>query len=157
MALIKLILSYMEYTMNSARRKVENKITVKNEEIQELKRRIAIISSEINGMKEALKYIPRDGTGKDAAKKILRSGSIAEKAYKALKKTGKPLYIDDLLPLIKGKKDRTSVANVLAQYTRKNEIFSRPAANTFGLLEWGDTPPAEKEKDEDNETSFLQD
>lgn len=141
--------------MNSARRKVENKITAKEKEIQELKRKISEIGSEINGMKEALKYIPRDNAGTDAAKKVLRKGSIAKKVYDALKKTGKSLYIDDIMPLIKGKKDRTSMANVLAQYARKNEIFSRPAANTFGLLEWGDTQSSDRKKDEQNEISFL--
>lgn len=144
-----------EYTMNSARQKVENKISVKEKEIQTLTRRISMISSEINGMKEALKYIPRDSAGTDAAKKSLRKGSIAANVYNILKKTGRPLYINDIMPLIKGKKDKTSVASVLSQYARKNEIFSRPEANTFGLLEWGATLSADKQKDEDNDVSFL--
>jgi hypothetical protein len=42
-----------------------------------------------------------------------------------LKKLGKP----------ETKEARVSLAGSIASYARKNEIFSRPEPNTFGLLE----------------------
>lgn len=136
--------------MGTARRKVEAKISAKEKEIKELEANLSAARAELKGMKEILKILPREQTP-SSAKNILRSGSMAEKAYKVLKNNEKPLYIDDILSDMKravNKKNKVSLSSVLSQYARKNEIFSRPAPNTFGLLEWGDNPPTAENTDE---------
>jgi len=133
--------------MTSARRKVEGKISLKKQEILVSQANTVRLEAELRGMLDVLKVLPRDESTSGETKKVLRNGSHADKAYKALKKAGEPLYVDQMLTAMKravSKKNRITVANVLAQYARKNEIFSRPAPNTFGLIEWGNNAPTEE-------------
>lgn len=67
------------------------------------------------------------------------------KARDALLKEAKPLHIDDLLKAIgKTKEHKASVSGSLGNYVRKNEIFTRPAPNTFGLKEFDESQPEEE-------------
>lgn len=144
----------MEIIMNT-RRKVEAKISQKEKEIQSLETQLAEANAELKGMKEILKILPREAV---TNKNILRSGSMADKAYKALNKAGQPLYIDDILQSMKkavNKKNRVSISSVLSQYARKHEIFSRPAPNTFGLLEWGVTITANQIEEGDTQQAPI--
>ena len=61
-------------------------------------------------------------------------------AYDALKKAGKPLHVNVLLPAIgRGitRADKSAISGTLAAYVRKGDVFTRPAPNTFGLAEFG--------------------
>jgi hypothetical protein len=73
-------------------------------------------------------------------------------AYDAIKMAGRPLHVTDLLAAM-GRQptrgERSAVSGTLAAYVRRGEVFTRPAPNTFGLLESNteqdptrDAPPA---------------
>lgn len=71
---------------------------------------------------------------------------MVSKAVELIKKTGRPMHVKEILEGI-GKKDtkkeRVSLSSSLGMYYRKNEIFTRPAPNTFGLIsmEVAEEPP----------------
>ena len=51
-----------------------------------------------------------------------------------------PVHISDLLQALgkeANRENRASVTSSLAAYVRRGEIFTRPAPNTFGLIELG--------------------
>lgn len=134
--------------MSITRRKVEGKISAKEKDIQALEEQLAATKAELRGMMEVLKLLPREENTVEA-KKQLRPGSLTEKTFKVLAKSGRHMYVDEILAAMKkaqNKKNRSSLASVLSQYSRKQEIFSKSAPNTFGLLEWGNTPPSQAEE-----------
>jgi hypothetical protein len=82
-----------------------------------------------------LKVLPRQTVEPSRA---LRPGTSVDKAYRAIKTAGKPLQINEILKAIgrtADKKNRLSLSGSLAHYVRAEEIFTRPAPNTFGLME----------------------
>ena len=65
-------------------------------------------------------------------------GSAVAEARKSIRSEGRPLHIDELLrsmgkPVTRA--SRASLAGSIAAYVRRDEIFTRPAPNTFGLVE----------------------
>jgi len=67
-----------------------------------------------------------------------------------LKAQGKPMHVTEILEGIgsdTSKKSRTALSGSLGWYVRRNEIFSRPAPNTFGLLSMKDDQIAEPPND----------
>jgi len=119
-----------------ARAKVEDRIKKKEEEIQEYETRLREAKAYLLALQDTLKLLPRDnGTG-SIGENLLRKGSNVAKTYNFLKKLGKPAYIDEILEAIGKnitKKERVSLSGSLASYVRKNEFFTRPAPNTFGI------------------------
>ncbi|MGH8012745.1 MAG: hypothetical protein ACREQ4_09625, partial [Candidatus Binataceae bacterium] len=69
---------------------------------------------------------------------ILRADSAVAKARELILKAGGPVHINDLLVAL-GKavnhNTKAALAGSLSDYVRKNHVFTRPAPNTFGLLE----------------------
>jgi hypothetical protein len=64
---------------------------------------------------------------------------------------GDPVHITTLLAEIGleiNRDTRASLAGSLAGYVRRGEIFTRPAPNTFGLIELGHTPNRELRQEE---------
>ena len=56
-----------------------------------------------------------------------------------IKAAGKPLHINEILNVLKlepNKKNRLSLSGSLSGYARRGEVFTRPAPNTFGLVEF---------------------
>lgn len=125
----------------STRRKFEDRIRKKESEIQELEMQIREARAYIQALQEAFKLLPREpvGGGTDGDEDVLRAGSAVASARDVLQRQGKPLHLLDILIAI-GKApnaaNRASLGGSLAAYVRKGEIFSRPAPNTFGLLEF---------------------
>jgi 5-formyltetrahydrofolate cyclo-ligase len=114
----------------TTRRKIEEKV-------QALERQAQEIQIQLGVWREALKMLPKDSNG--VVKRVsLRAGSDLAKAREAILEEGKPLHINVLLKKL-GKPDtkdaRVSLAGSMASYVRKNEVFTRPEPNTFGLLE----------------------
>jgi hypothetical protein len=145
---------------------LEKKIEKKKQEIASLETQIKEAQAYVLGLQEALRMLPKDnplpfsapvtesagGTnGRQRTDEYaLRQGGVVYKAWQALKKEGKPLYISDLLRAIgkePTKANRKSLSGTLNGYYREGRIFTRPQANTFGLVEF--TPDgAENENDE---------
>jgi hypothetical protein len=71
---------------------------------------------------------------------VLRPGSAVSQARDVILTKGKPAHISEILEAL-GKEatreGRASLTSSLAAYVRREEIFTRPAPNTFGLIELG--------------------
>jgi hypothetical protein len=89
----------------------------------------------LSGLEKALKYQTKQAPGPSS----LRPGSDAHKALLALKSAGSPLHVDALLKVMEKEptqQNKTSLTGSLAAYVRKKSVFTRPAPNTFGLVEF---------------------
>lgn len=140
-----------------SKQKLQDKIEKKKQETQEQKMRlladIEILEKEAEGyikaLTEMLRYAPNE-EGEDTT--TLRAGSEVAKAKESLEKAGKPLHISDLIVAIgkeNTKSNRISLSGSIGAYVRKGEIFTRPAPNTFGLINMPEknTAPTKVEAD----------
>jgi hypothetical protein len=127
----------------SFRDELQKKLDRKQQEVADLERayQIQIASSRayIQALQDILKTLPREGDGVKP-QDVLRPNSAVARAREAILAVGKPLHINEILhalgrPIDHGNK--VSVSGSLAMYVRKGEIFTRPAPNTFGLIEKG--------------------
>lgn len=134
------------------KRDIEKKIERKQAEIRDWEMRIREANAYVQALQETLKMLPRETTEPTRA---LRPGTSVDKAYRAIKMAGKPLQINEILKAIgrtADKKNRLSLSGSLAHYVREEEIFTRPAPNTFGLIELNEGDPLmPDEPDEDDE------
>ena len=128
-----------------SRQRLESKIKQKEQEIEGLELSIREAKAYLQALEDMLKLLPKNGEvrGADA----LRSGSDMAKTRDAIRATGQPMHISAILPAIgkeNTKKNRVSLGGSLSGYVRKGAIFTKPAPNTFGLVELADmgaTPP----------------
>lgn len=117
------------------------RIDKKRAEIASLEMQIREAASYIQALEDMLKLLPRDTPGQadgPAIRTELRPGSVVAKARDAIFSAGHSLHITDILKSLGRPMDnisRAAVSGSLSAYVRKNEIFTRPAPNTFGLLE----------------------
>jgi hypothetical protein len=122
------------------RQDFERRIIKKQQEIVELELQIRDAKSYLQALQDSLKFVPRDATSNgDSTDANLRPGTSLSKAREAIRKTGKPMHINDLLVAIGravDKKNKVSLAGSLSNYARKQEIFTKTAPNTFGLKEF---------------------
>lgn len=121
------------------REKLEDKIKKKELEIKEYESKIIEAKAYLQGLQEAVKMLPREELRNVPVESALRPGSVIFKAFELLKQAGKPMHVADILKglgKLTTKKDRVSISGSLGWYVRKNQIFSRPSPNTFGLIEW---------------------
>lgn len=103
---------------------------------------------------QALTDILRALEGEAASEGELKAGTMIAQARDALLKAKRPLHVDDLLKAIGRSADsKSSLTGSLAAYVRREEVFTRPAPNTYGLIEmnadapppdFGSAPPAKK-------------
>ena len=117
------------------REKFEEKIRKKEQEIQEYENKIREAKAYLQALQDTIRLLPKE-EGSISVESKLRPGSAAYKTMIFLKKAGKPMHINEILKSIgktTSKKDRISLGGSLSWYIRKNEIFTRPAPNTFGL------------------------
>ncbi len=131
--------------MISARRKIEQKIDKKKEEIIEYQSKIREADVSIQAFQEALKVLPKENGIADDSPSI-REGSLAGKARKVLRLNGSPMHINNLMDACGVPKNkRQSLSGTLAHYVRREEIFTRPSPGTYGLTEFenndGKGPP----------------
>lgn len=121
------------------REELLKKIDKKTQEVRELESQIREANAYIQGLQDVAKLLPRENSDERQSEHILRANSDMAKARGFLKKMGKPVYVGEILDGI-GKGDtkphRLSLSGSLGEYVRKGEIFTRPAPNTFGLVEF---------------------
>lgn len=116
----------------------------KKQEMTELQLQLRQAESYLQALEDTLKLLPRDGANTGQANAILRPNSAVAKAYAAIKRAAKPLHVTDLLPAIGKEPTRANqgaLNSSLSAYVRKGEIFTRPAPNTYGLLEFDESEP----------------
>lgn len=119
------------------REKLEDRIKRKEQEIQESEAKIREARAYIQAMQDAVKLLPKGEARNGGAETVLRQGGGAHKAYMALKEAGKPLHISEILKaigMLNNKANRISLGGTLARYARSQQIFGRPAPNTFELI-----------------------
>jgi hypothetical protein len=136
------------------RKELKRKIERKQGEIQqwqvegrELETRVREALAYVCGLEETLKLLPRE-TLSEAATTSLRADSAVAKAREVILKAGKPLHINEILKAL-GKAvnhdSKASMSGSIGAYARKNQVFTRPAPNTFGLIEFQQEPKPEDE------------
>lgn len=73
----------------------------------------------------------------------IKNGSSVDWAKKALQDAKSPLHIDSLIAVIVAmggpEVKKATLASNLSRYVVHHDTFTRPQANTFGLIEWGET------------------
>ena len=121
------------------REDLTKKIERKRQEIADLEGQIREANSYIQALEDTLKLLPREGANEGRAALFLRPHSSVAKARDVLKKANKPLHVNEILSGIGKPQDRANRSGLnssLSMYVRKREIFTRPAPNTYGLIEF---------------------
>jgi hypothetical protein len=127
-----------------SRRKIEERISKKQQEIQELESQMREAKAYIQALQDVAKMLPRDGEAEretlDVSRdgETMRPGSMVADARNAILAAGKPLHVVDILKASgreNDRKNRTGMSGSLAAYVRRREVFTRPKPNTFGLIE----------------------
>jgi hypothetical protein len=134
----------------TTRQRIEERIRKKEQEIQEHENHIRDAKIYIEALKETLKMLPRDGVEEESSETKIKPGSKIGKVYELLKHTGRPMHVGDLLLGIgeqNTKENRLSLSGSLGFYVRKNDVFSRPRPNTFGLISSNGQPENEPPAD----------
>jgi hypothetical protein len=114
------------------------RIEKKQEEIFSLESQLREAKSYLQALEDTVKMMPREGLNEGQADTLLRPGSTIARARDAIIAAGRPLHIQEILSAVgrpSTKEARAALSGSLASYVRRNEIFSRPAPNTFGLIE----------------------
>lgn len=129
---------------------IRKKIEKKNQQLYELEGSKAALEMEIReavaviqAYQEILKITPPDADGADKGEPNLRQGSLPALARAALQKHGSPMHVAKLLEAMSKpatQDNRISLSSSLSTYAKDKKIFTKPEANTFGLLEWSVAP-----------------
>jgi len=118
---------------------LEKRIKRKETEIAALRKQLEQAEAYLLGMTDSLRLFPKDGDNAGDDGPVLRPGSELEKARTAILKAGRPLHIKELVVAIgkePTKENKTSLSGSIGAYVRKEEVFTRPKPNTFGVTEF---------------------
>jgi hypothetical protein len=122
---------------------IEGQLAKKQAEIESLEDKVRAAKVYVAALRDVLKLMDKagrqDANHEDGETK-LRAGSAAAQTRDIILARGEPMHIDDLLDAMGKEQTRdakTSLASSLAAYVRREDIFTRPAPNTFGLIELG--------------------
>lgn len=120
------------------------RIEKKRLEVEKMRTDLRVEERYLEAMMDAYKLLPRTGEETNGASRPsnLRKGSGTAKAYDALKRTGHHMHVKDLLEAMGVKVSRKTtqgLASSLRAYVNKHEIFTKPAPNTYGLVEFGES------------------
>jgi len=110
----------------------------KQEEIFSLESQLREAKSYLQALEDTIKMLPREGLNEGQADSLLRPNSTIAKARDAILAASRPLHIQEILGAVgkpSTKEARAALSGSLASYVRRNEIFTRTAPNTFGLIE----------------------
>lgn len=128
----------------SERKKIEDRLNKKEHEIVTLEEKIKVAKVYVQALRDILKMLGSENPNQaeSDAEATLRSGSAVDLARRAILEKGIPVHIDEILAAL-GKdatrEAKASLTSSIAAYVRRKEIFTRPAPNTFGLVELGHT------------------
>jgi hypothetical protein len=114
------------------------RIKEKEAEIQVLEGRLAEAKAYLQALKDVMDFMPGNDDPGDAS--LLKPGSAVALAREAILGAGKALHIDELLTSagkVPTREAKVSLSSALSAYVRRQEIFTRPAMSTFGLIDLG--------------------
>ncbi len=118
---------------------IEVQMVKKIAEVQSLEEKLKAAKVYVKALEDVLKAIERGGSEPVGDGDVtLRKGGLVAQARDVILKRGTPIHIDDLLEALGRDVTRESKASLtgsIAAYVRKEEIFTRPAPSTFGLIE----------------------
>lgn len=123
------------------RKKIENLIKKKELEVTQLEEKLKDSRVYLQALQDVLKMLPKPT--EDIA---LRPGSEVAKAREIILSKGHPAHIGAILEALEKdgtRGNRASLTSSLSAYVRRNQVFTRPAPNTFGLIELGHTNTGE--------------
>lgn len=123
------------------RENLQKLVDRKQGEINDLEQRLRDAKVYLQAVQDSMKALPKDllQASSDSAPRELRSGTTLASARDLLRRAGNPLYIGDILAglgMEPNKSNRLSLTGSLGSYVREGRIFTRPAPNTFGLVEF---------------------
>ena len=116
---------------------IERKLDVKRKEVADLELKLREQLAYVRALEDTLRMV--DGEMENDDVPNIRPDSDVGRSREALRLSGNPLHISDLLKAIgktDEKKNRISLAGTLAGYVRRAHVFTRPGPNIFGLLEF---------------------
>ncbi|HEV2521532.1 MAG TPA: winged helix-turn-helix domain-containing protein [Candidatus Acidoferrales bacterium] len=135
----------------SVREQFQKLVDRKNQEIRDLELQIEKAKAYVQALQDSMRFLPKDNGQEETA---LRPGTALAQAREVLRKAGKPMHISEILKAINkpvDKKNRLSLSGSLSTYVRNGQIFTRPAPNTFGLIEMNKMDSSGSESmDQDN-------
>ena len=119
------------------RAEFQKRVDKKIQEIEELETKIREARVYVQALEDMMRLLPREELN-GQPESNLKPGTAIAKARDAIKAAGRPLHITDILtalgrPLDKG--NRAAIGGSIAAYVRRGEVFTRPAPNTFGLMD----------------------
>jgi hypothetical protein len=115
-------------------RELERRIERKRQEIAGLKQQLNTAETYLEALLDTVKLLPKEGD-KEVA---LRAGSDLARARDFIKTHGRPQHVADIIKGIGkevNKANKISLSGSLGSYVRKGIIFTKPAPNTFSLIE----------------------
>lgn len=123
----------------SEKERIAEKLRKKELEIQSLEEKLRAARVYVQALQDVIKMLSvgADFPPSDVA---LKPGSAVAQARDIILSRGSPVYIGDLMTALgreSNRESRASLTSSLAAYVRRGEIFTRPAPNTFGLIELG--------------------
>lgn len=127
-------------------REIERRAEKKRQEIASLKQQLNTAETYLEALQDTLKLLPREGD-KDV---VLRPGSDLAKARDFIKVHGRPQHVTDILKGIGkevNKPNKISLSGSLGGYVRRGILFTKPAPNTFSLIELEDSQETKAETD----------
>jgi len=142
---------HMQESMVGERRKIEDKLRKKQSEVAALEEKLKAAKVYVSALRDILTMLEKtaDDDDADGSETKLRAGSAVAQAREIILARGEPVHLDDLLAEM-GKEvtraTQASLAGSLAAYVRRDEIFTRPAPNTFGLEELGHVSFSEEDE-----------
>lgn len=126
----------------SERNKIEERLRKKEQEIISMEEKIKASKIYAQALRDILKMLSAtpSETIYSEIETTLRAGSTVDQARRIILEKGIPVHVDEIL-LALGKEvtreTKASLTSSLAAYVRREDIFARPAPNTFGLIELG--------------------
>jgi hypothetical protein len=122
----------------------------KQQEVRQLEVKLREASAYLQAIQDSMKVLSREANGAtvDSEEQTLRPGTSLALARDVLRASGKALHVTELLKQMgkpTDKKTRVSLSSTLASYARDGQVFTRPAPNTFGLLEFSTIAPSASE------------
>lgn len=113
---------------------IDRRIEKKKLEIVELEKQLGEARAYLSALVDTAKWLPKSGEQETA----LRAGTDLAKARDLIKSHGHPMHVADILKAIGkevNKANRISLSGSLGGYARQGKVFTKPAPNTFGLVE----------------------
>lgn len=120
-------------------------------EITDLERQIDMARAYLQAIQDSIKALPREisvQVNGEETSTDLRPGTLLARAKDAIQKNGAPMHINFLLKAIgveNTKNARVSLVGSLGGYVRKQQVFTRPGPNIFGLIGMSAASPESQE------------